>query len=453
MTFVSSSAQDGQDISYAEVEAALDRRGFTRMVFDLGRIEELLDLLGSPQRAYPSIHLTGTNGKTSTARMIDSLLRAHGLHTGRYTSPHLETVRERISLDGQPVDEERFTAVYAEVGPLAELIDARSDEPLTYFDMTTALAFATFADAPVDVAVVEVGLGGAEDATNVIQAGVAVITPIGLDHTEWLGDTIADIALAKSGIVHEGATLICALQPEEAMEPILERCAEVGATVAREGSEFGVIERNLALGGQVLTLQGLGGVYDEIFLPLHGAHQAQNAALALAAVEAFLGAGKDRQLEVEVVREGFSSSSSPGRLERVRNAPTVLVDAAHNPHGMAATVAALTEEFSFRRLVAVVGMLGDKDADGVLELLEPVVDELVCTRNSSPRSLPAEELAEIAYEIFGEDRVHIHPEMPDAIEAAVTLAEADIDAGISGVGVLITGSVVTVADARKLFQR
>ncbi|WP_155374966.1 bifunctional folylpolyglutamate synthase/dihydrofolate synthase [Catellatospora vulcania] len=440
-------------MSYAEVEAALDRRGFTRMVFDLGRIEELLDVLGSPQRAYPSIHLTGTNGKTSTARMIDSLLRAHGLHTGRYTSPHLETVRERISLDGQPVDEERFTAVYAEVGPLAELIDARNDEPLTYFDMTTALAFATFADAPVDVAVVEVGLGGAEDATNVIQAGVAVITPIGLDHTEWLGDTVADIALAKSGIVHEGATLICALQPEEAMEPILERCAEVGATVAREGSEFGVIERNLALGGQVLTLQGLGGVYDEIFLPLHGAHQAQNAALALAAVEAFLGAGKDRQLEVEVVREGFSSSSSPGRLERVRNAPTVLVDAAHNPHGMAATVAALTEEFSFRRLVAVVGMLGDKDADGVLDLLEPVVDELVCTRNSSPRSLPAEELAEIAYEIFGEDRVHIHPELPDAIEAAVTLAEADIDAGISGVGVLITGSVVTVADARKLFQR
>ncbi len=450
---MSSSAQDGQDITYAEVEAALDRRGFTRMVFDLGRIEELLDVLGSPQRAYPSIHLTGTNGKTSTARMIDSLLRAHGLHTGRYTSPHLETVRERISLDGQPVDEERFTAVYAEVGPLAELIDARSDEPLTYFDMTTALAFATFADAPVDVAVVEVGLGGAEDATNVIQAGVAVITPIGLDHTEWLGDTIADIALAKSGIVHEGATLICALQPEEAMEPILERCAEVGATVAREGSEFGVIERNVALGGQVLTLQGLGGVYDEIFLPLHGAHQAQNAALALAAVEAFLGAGKDRQLEVELVREGFSSSSSPGRLERVRNAPTVLVDAAHNPHGMAATVAALTEEFSFRRLVAVVGMLGDKDAAGVLDLLEPVVDELVCTRNSSPRALPAEELAEIAYEIFGEDRVHVHPELPDAIEAAVTLAESDIDAGISGVGVLITGSVVTVADARKLFHR
>lgn len=450
---MSVSGQDGQDITYAEVEAALDRRGFTRMVFDLGRIEELLDVLGSPQRAYPSIHLTGTNGKTSTARMIDSLLRAHGLHTGRYTSPHLETVRERISLDGQPVDEERFVAVYREVGPVAELLDARNDEPLTYFDMTTALAFATFADAPVDVAVVEVGLGGAEDATNVLQAGVAVITPIGLDHTEWLGDTVEDIALAKSGIVHEGATLICAAQPEEAMEPILERCAEVGATIAREGGEFGVVERNLALGGQVLTLQGLGGVYDEIFLPLHGAHQAQNAALALAAVEAFLGAGKHRQLELDLVREGFASTSSPGRLERVRSAPTVLVDAAHNPHGMAATVQALTEEFAFRKLVVVVGVLGDKDVAGVLEQLEPVADEIVCTRNSSPRALPAEQLGELARDVFGEDRVHVHTELPDAIEAAVALAEQDVDAGISGVGVLITGSVVTVADARKLLQR
>lgn len=451
---MSSSAREGaNEPTYAEVEAALNKRGFTRMVFDLGRIEELLDVLGSPQRAYPSIHLTGTNGKTSTARMIDSLLRAHGLHTGRYTSPHLETVRERISLDGEPVDEERFTAVYQEVGPVAELLDARSDEPLTYFDLTTALAFATFADAPVDVAVVEVGLGGAEDATNVLHAGVTVITPIGLDHTEWLGDTVEDIALAKSGIVHEGSTLICAAQPEEALEPILDRCAEVGATIAREGSEFGVLDRNLALGGQVLRLQGLGGVYDEIFLPLHGAHQAQNAAVALAAVEAFLGAGKSRQLEIDLVREGFATTSSPGRLERVRNAPTVLLDAAHNPHGMAATVTALGDEFSFRRLVAVVGMLADKDVAGVLELLEPVADEIVCTRNSSPRAMPAEQLGELAREFFGEDRVHVHTELPDAIEAAVALAEEDVDAGISGVGVLITGSVVTVADARRLLRR
>ncbi|MEW2146464.1 folylpolyglutamate synthase/dihydrofolate synthase family protein [Micromonospora vinacea] len=438
---------------FAAVEAELNARGFTRMVFELDRIESLLDLLGSPQRAYPAIHLTGTNGKTSTARMIDSLLRAFGLHTGRYTSPHLETVRERISLDGEPVSEERFTSVYREIKPLAELVDARSDEPLTYFDMTTALAFATFADAPVDIAVVEVGLGGAEDATNVIQAGVCVITPIGLDHTEWLGDTLQDIALAKSGIIHPGATVIAAAQEEEAARPLLERCAEVGATIAREGGEFGVQRRAVAVGGQVLTIQGLGGVYDDVFIPLHGAHQAQNAAVALAAVEAFLGAGARRQLDIEAVREGFASTSSPGRLERVRNAPTVLLDGAHNPHGMKATVTALQEEFAFSKLVAVVGVLADKDAEALLELLEPVVDQVVVTRNSSPRAMPTEELAALAAEIFGEERVASAEEMPDAIELAVALAEEDVPGELSGVGVLVTGSVVTVADARRLLKR
>jgi dihydrofolate synthase / folylpolyglutamate synthase len=423
------------------------------MVFELDRIESLLDLLGSPQRAYPAIHLTGTNGKTSTARMIDSLLRAFGLHTGRYTSPHLETVRERISLDGEPVSEERFTAVYQEIKPLAELVDARSDEPLTYFDMTTALAFATFADAPVDIAVVEVGLGGAEDATNVIQAGVCVITPIGLDHTEWLGDTLQDIALAKAGIIHPGATVIAAAQEEEAARPLLERCAEVGATIAREGAEFGVLRRAVAVGGQVLSLQGLGGVYDDVFIPLHGAHQAQNAAVALAAVEAFLGAGARRQLDIEAVREGFASASSPGRLERVRNAPTVLLDGAHNPHGMKATVTALQEEFAFSKLVAVLGVLADKDAASLLELLEPVVDQVVVTRNSSPRAMPTAELAALAAEIFGEDRVESADDMPDAIELAVALAEEDVPGELSGVGVLVTGSVVTVADARRLLKR
>ncbi|SIN14976.1 bifunctional folylpolyglutamate synthase/dihydrofolate synthase [Micromonospora cremea] len=438
---------------FAAAEAELAARGFTRMVFELDRIESLLDLLGSPQRAYPAIHLTGTNGKTSTARMIDSLLRAFGLHTGRYTSPHLETVRERIALDGEPVSEERFAAVYREVRPLAELVDARSDEPLTYFDMTTALAFATFADAPVDIAVVEVGLGGAEDATNVIQAGVCVITPIGLDHTEWLGDTLQDIALAKAGIIHPGATVIAAAQEEEAARPLLERCAEVGATIAREGAEFGVLSRAIAVGGQVLTLQGLGGIYDDVFIPLHGAHQAQNAAVALAAVEAFLGAGTTRQLDIEAVREGFAEASSPGRLERVRNAPTVLLDGAHNPHGMAATVTALQEEFAFSKLVAVVGVLADKDASSLLELLEPVVDLVVVTRNSSPRAMPTAELAALAGEIFGEERVEVAEEMPDAIEVAVALAEEDVPGELSGVGVLITGSVVTVADARRLLKR
>ena len=438
---------------FDDVVAALDKRGFTRMVFDMQKIRDLMDVLGSPQRAYPAIHLTGTNGKTSTARMIDALLRAHGLHTGRYTSPHLETVRERISLDGEPVSEERLVATYREVEPLAELIDARVSEPLTYFDMTTAMAYATFADAPVDIAVVEVGLGGEEDATNVIEAGVCVITPIGLDHTEWLGDTIEDIAWAKAGIIHKGATVITALQTEEAMRPLAERCAEMGATLAREGSEFGLINRTQAVGGQVLTLQGLGGVYDEVFLPLFGAHQAQNAACALAAVEAFLGAGATRQLELEVVREGFASVDSPGRLERVRSAPTILLDGAHNPHGMAATVNALEEEFSFRHLVAVVAVFGDKDASGLLELLEPVAARIVVTQNSSPRSMPLNELAGTAVDIFGEDRVTVAQTMPDAIEEAVVLAEEDTDGELSGVGVLITGSVVTVADARKLLKR
>jgi dihydrofolate synthase/folylpolyglutamate synthase len=438
---------------FARVDAELLARGFTRMEFDLGKIEQLLDLLGSPQRAYPAIHLTGTNGKTSTARMIDGLLRAHGLHTGRYTSPHLETVRERISLDGEPVDERRFVQTYREVAPLAALVDQRSAEPLTYFDVTTAMAFAGFADAPVDVAVVEVGLGGADDATNVLHAGVCVLTPIGLDHTEWLGDTVNDIAWAKAGIIHKGATVVTAAQDEEAARPILARCAEVGATIAREGSEFGVLRRAVAVGGQVLTLQGLGGLYEEVFLPMHGAHQAQNAAVALAAVEAFLGAGASRELDPEVVRQGFAGVTSPGRLERVRSAPTILLDAAHNPHGMAATVAALEEEFSFSRLVALVAMLADKDVRHVLELLEPVADALVVTRNSSSRSMPAQQLAAIAAEIFGEERVRVAANMPDAIEAAVELAESDLDGELSGVGVLVTGSVFTVADARKLLKR
>ncbi|MBL7256062.1 bifunctional folylpolyglutamate synthase/dihydrofolate synthase [Paractinoplanes lichenicola] len=439
--------------TFAEVDAALNERGFTRMAFDMQKIRDLMDVLGSPQRAYPAIHLTGTNGKTSTARMIDAVLRAHGLHTGRYTSPHLETVRERISLDGEPISEERLAATYDEVAPLAELIDARNTESLTYFDMTTALAYAAFADAPVDIAVVEVGLGGEEDATNVIDAGVCVMTPIGLDHTEWLGDTIEDIAWAKAGIIHKGATVISALQTEEAMRPILERCAEMSATLAREGSEFGVIERTQAVGGQLLTLQGLGGVYDEIFLPLFGAHQAQNAALALAAVEAFLGAGPNKQLELDLVREGFAQVDSPGRLERVRSAPTILLDGAHNPHGMAATVSALEEEFSFRHLVAVVAVLGDKDVSGLLDLLEPVAARIVVTQNSSPRSMPVDELAQLATDIFGEDRVTVAQTMPDAIEEAVVIAEEDTSGELSGVGVIITGSVVTVADARKLLKR
>lgn len=438
---------------FAAVDKELLERGFTRMVFEPERIVRLLDLLGNPQRAFRSIHLTGTNGKTSTARMIDALLRAHGVRTGRYTSPHLETVRERISLDGEPVDERRFVDVYNEIAPMVAMVDGEYPEPVTYFEVTTAMAFAAFADAPVDVAVVEVGLGGATDATNVLNAPVCVLTPVGLDHSEWLGDTVAAITTQKMGIVHEGATLISAAQPEEAVRPIVERCAEVDATLAREGSEFGVLRRQVAIGGQLLNLQGLGEVYQDVFLPLHGAHQAQNAAMALAAVEALFGAGAGRALSPDLVREGFAQVTSPGRLERVRTSPTVLLDAAHNPAGMAATVAALQEEFEFRRLVVLVAALVDKDVTAMLELLEPVADEIVVSRNSSPRAMPVAELATLAGSIFGAERVHVEPDLPDAIQEAVGLAEHGEDIALGGLGVLVTGSVVTVADARKMLLR
>ncbi len=442
---------------FRRVEAELGQRGYTRMVFDIGRIEGLLDALGSPQRAYPTIHVAGTNGKTSTVRMIDSLLRAHGLRTGRYTSPHLETVRERITIEDEPVSEERFVEVYEQIAPIARYLDQRAvaggGEQLTYFDMTTAMALAAFADAPVDVAVIEVGLGGAEDSTNVLHSRICVITPIGLDHTEWLGDRIEDIALAKAGIIHPGATTICAVQPEEAMFPLVERCTEVGAALLREGAEFGVLERAVAVGGQVLTLRGLGDRYDEIFLPLHGAHQAQNAALALAAVETFMGAAEGKSLDADLVRAGFSRVTSPGRLERVRTAPPILLDAAHNPHGMAATIAAVESEFAFRRLVVVTAILEDKDAAAMLEVLEPVTTDIVVTRNTSPRAMPLDRLVAVAEEIFGPDRVSRAGTMADAIELAVNLAESDMDTELGSVGILITGSVVTVADARRLLAR
>lgn len=443
-----------ESAEFAAVDAELLGRGFTRMVFEPERIVTLLDLLGNPQRAFRAIHLTGTNGKTSTARMIDSLLRPHGVRTGRYTSPHLETVRERISIDGEPISERRFVEVYEEIAPMVAMVDAEYPEPVTYFELTTAMAFAAFADAPVDVAVVEVGLGGATDATNVLHAPVCVLTPVGLDHSEWLGDTIAEITTQKMGIVYEGATVIAAAQVEEAVRPIVERCAEVDATLAREGSEFGVLRRQVAIGGQLLNLQGLGEVYPDVFLPLHGGHQAQNAAVALAAVEALFGSGAGgRALSADLVRDGFAQVSSPGRLERVRTSPTVLLDAAHNPAGMTATVTALTEEFEFRRLVVLVAALVDKDVSSMLELLEPVADEIVVSRNSSSRAMPVAQLAALATEIFGADRVHAEPELPDAIQEAVGLSEYGEDPALGGLGVLVTGSVVTVADARKLLLR
>jgi dihydrofolate synthase/folylpolyglutamate synthase len=428
----------------------------------LERVRDLADIMGSPQRAYPVIHITGTNGKSSTARMIDALLRERGLRVGTYTSPELHSMRERISLDGAPVGEERFAELYDDVLPFAELIDAKHDVKVSFFELLTAMAFAAFADAPVDVAVVEVGMGGAWDATNIADATVAVVTPIGLDHTPVLGDSIEAIAAEKSGIIKPGSVAVVAQQQVEAATVLIRRAGEVGATLAREGIEFGVLQRELAVGGQRVRLQGLRGVYDDIFLPLFGDYQAGNAACALAAVEAFasgrptgdspeeLAQLAPGQLDPDLVRAAFAGAPSPGRLEVVRTGPTVLVDAAHNPAGMAATVAALNEEFGFTRLVAVVAVMADKDAAGLIEELEPVVDELVVTRNSSARSMPAQDLAVVAADVFGEDRVHLVPRMDDAIDRAIGLAD---EAGeFAGAGVLITGSVTTAGDARLLLR-
>ncbi|TAM85817.1 MAG: bifunctional folylpolyglutamate synthase/dihydrofolate synthase [Jatrophihabitans sp.] len=413
----------------------------------------LVDLLGDPQRTFRAVHLTGTNGKTTTARMVDELLRAFGLRTGRYTSPHLVSVAERVVVDGAPVSDRTFVEAYRELEPYIALVDARFETPLSFFEIVTALAFAIFADTPVDAAAIEVGMGGTWDNTNVLDAEVAVVLPVDLDHQRYLGNTIREIATEKAGIIKAGASAILAAQAPEAAEVLLRRAAEVGASVAREGLEFGVLERRVAVGGQSLRLQGLGGEYAEIFVPLHGAHQAQNAACALAAVEAFFGAGAATgPLDLDAVRGAFAAVRSPGRLEAVRSAPTILVDAAHNPHGMRATVAAVGEAFSFRRLVVVMAVLGDKDAGALLELVEPIADEIVVTQNSSSRALPVDELAARAVEVFGPDRVTVEPRLDDALETAVRLAEdaGDGAAVVSGSGVLVTGSVVTAGEARAL---
>ncbi|ORT61777.1 folylpolyglutamate synthase/dihydrofolate synthase family protein [Streptomyces sp. CB03238] len=442
------------DKALREVEQELATRwGETKLEPSVTRIAALMDVLGEPQRAYPSIHITGTNGKTSTARMIEALLSAFDLRTGRYTSPHVQSITERISLDGAPISAERFIETYQDIKPYVEMVDTSQEYRLSFFEVLTGMAYAAFADAPVDVAVVEVGMGGSWDATNVIDGDVAVVTPIDLDHTDRLGTTPGEIAGEKAGIIKQGATVILAQQPVDAAQVMLKKAVEADATVAREGMEFGVVSREVAVGGQLLTLRGLGGEYEEIFLPLYGAHQAHNAAVALAAVEAFFGVGAQeaRTLDVDRIRQAFASVVSPGRLEVVRRSPTVVLDAAHNPAGARAAAEAISEAFGFSRLVGVVGTSGDKDVRGLLEAFEPIFAEVVVTRNSSHRAMDADELAAIAVEVFGDDRVVVEPRLDDALEAAITLAEEEDE--FAGAGVLVTGSVITVGEARLLLGK
>jgi dihydrofolate synthase/folylpolyglutamate synthase len=439
-----------------QVEVDLARRWpESRIEPSLVRIAALVDLLGSPQRCYPVLHIAGTNGKTSVARMLDALLSGMGLRVGRYTSPHLQQVTERISVDGTPISPERFVEAYHDIEPYVALVDAGSPVPMSMFEVLTGMAFATFAETPVEAAVVEVGLGGSWDATNVADAMVAAITPVAVDHVNYLGSDIEGIAAEKAGIIKPGSVAVLAQQPPEVARVLAARSVGVDATVAREGMEFGVLQRDVAVGGQQLKLQGLGGVYDQIFLPLQGAHQSRNAALALAAAEVFFGAGANSSLDVDAVRDAFASVTGPGRLERVRTAPSVFIDAAHNPHGAHALAAALREDFSFRRLVAVVGVMRDKDARGILAELEPVIDEVVVTVSSSARAMDINDLAEAARDVFGESRLRVQRRLPDAIEAAIaSAAEGATDPDrISGAGVVITGSVAMVGEVRTLFGR
>ncbi|OHT86808.1 bifunctional tetrahydrofolate synthase/dihydrofolate synthase [Mycobacteroides saopaulense] len=457
-----------------QIEYLLDQRWpETKIEPSTDRIVALMELLGSPQRAYPCIHVAGTNGKTSVTRMIDALLTALHRRTGRTTSPHLQSAVERIAIDGQPISPAKYVEIYSEIEPFVELVDKQSQEQggpaMSKFEVLVAMAFVAFADAPVDIAVVEVGLGGRWDATNIVDAPVAVITPIGIDHVEFLGPDLATIANEKAGIIKRhkldamtgeaGADTVAVIaqQAPEAMDVLLRQTVEADAAVAREGSEFAVLSRQVAVGGQQLELQGLGGVYPEIFLPLHGEHQAHNAAVALAAVEAFFGAGADRQLDIDAVRAGFASVIVPGRLERVRSAPAVFLDAAHNPHGAAALADTLQSEFDFRRLVGVVSVMADKDVAGILAALEPAFDEIVVTHNGSPRAMETDALARIALELFGEDRVVVAPTLLDAIETATAMVEEVAEdggaEGFSGTGIVITGSVVTAGAARTLFGK
>jgi dihydrofolate synthase/folylpolyglutamate synthase len=419
----------------------------TRIEPTLERIAALVDVLGSPQLTYPTIHIGGTNGKTTTSRMIDSLLFEMGLRTGRFTSPHLETYLERISINGQNIDPKAMIFSYHDIAAYLDLMDSKFEHPISFFEAMTALAFVAFAEHPIDVGVIEVGMGGEWDATNVVDADVSVIMPINLDHTEYLGETLTEIAQTKAGIIKESGFVVLAQQEPEAAKELLKRAAAMGADVAREGVEYSVLSRSLAVGGQLLTIQGASDTYEDIFLPLHGKHQASNAAAALVAVEAFFG---DQELDIEAVRAGFANVTSPGRCEVVHRDPTIILDAAHNPHGAAAIAETVQSEFTFDEVIGVVAPMGDKDIHGILLELEQVMDSIIVTANSSSRSTPVDKLEKIAIEIFGADRVFSDETLEKALERAIkdTVRPLSDDT----IGILVTGSVVTVGEARSYLR-
>ena len=429
-------------------KALLARWPENRIAPTLERIAALVDILGSPQLTYPTIHVGGTNGKTTTARMIDSLLFEMGLRTGRFTSPHLESYLERISINGQPIDAKELIFSFNDLSPYLDLMDTKFENPISFFEAMTALAFVAFAEHPIDVGVIEVGMGGQWDATNVVDADVSVITPIGLDHMEYLGNTIAEIAATKAGIIKEQGFVVLAQQTPEAAVQLLRRAAEVGADVAREGLEYSIDSRAIAVGGQLISITGLRGHYDEIFLPLHGKHQASNAAAALIAVEAFFG---EQDLDIDAVRAGFANVTSPGRCEIIHRDPTIILDAAHNPHGAKAIAETLQTEFTFDDVTGIVALMADKDALGILQELEPVMNQIIVTTNSSERSMSVADLTKLANQVFGADRVLAAGNLTAAIDKAIQDAVRPLSE--ESLAIVITGSVVTVGEARSAVRK
>ena len=432
-----------------EIAAALNKRWPENKIEpSLDRILALVDALGSPHLTYPTIHIAGTNGKTSTARMIDQLLANLGYRVGRYTSPHLESFTERISIKGEPISDLEMIKTYEDIHLYLDLIDSRQSHPISYFEALTAMAFVAFAEHPVDIAVIEAGMGGQWDATNVISSQVSVMTPIGLDHMEYLGNTVEAIAQTKAGIFKPESNVVLAAQSGQVAKVLLAQVAKVSAQPFRQGVEFSLKNRALAVGGQLLSIQGVYGDYNEIFLPLYGDHQGNNAAVALAAVEVFAGV----KLDTELVQDAFSKVSSPGRCEIVYKDPTVIIDAAHNPHGVSAIANTLNTEFDFELVVGVVAVLADKDVAGILENLSTTLDYLVITENGSARAMNKDELAKIATQYFKAEQVEIIGDMNSAITYAIEKVTLFNQVNDGVAAVVITGSVATAGMARSIIK-
>jgi dihydrofolate synthase / folylpolyglutamate synthase len=425
------------DVRFDEALADLQARQPERMVPDLHRITALAELLDDPQLTYPTIHVTGTNGKTTTARLVAALACAHGLTAGLYTSPHLLSVTERLAVCGEPIGEQEFADEYEHLLPFLTTVDARG-ERVTYFEALTALAYLWFADKPVSLGVFEVGMGGTWDATNLVAGDVAVLCPIALDHPE-LGSTIEQVATEKAGIIKPGKVVVSREQPPEAFAVIRDRCEEYEATLLLEGRDFEVVERAAAVGGQQVTVRTPHASYEALFVPLFGGHAARNAAAALTAMEAFL----ERPVSNKAVRSAFGSATSPGRLEVAARHPLVLLDGAHNPAGAAALAESLREAFTWDRLHLVLAVSANKDLAGIVAALAPVADVAYAASNASERSGSSVETA-TALEAAG-------VETTDAGTVERAMASAREAAGEDDL-ILVTGSLYTVADARRLLQ-